>query len=152
MAAGLRIASETAAALETISERVSQSEVLIGNIAESSNYQATAVAQINQAIGQVSQVVQTNSATSEECAAASEELSNQAIRMRDLLSIYTLSEKQTAINEKNEMKKASKVETIREPLPEIEQAVEEEPKDSYEPVFPNPNESIISLEDDFGKY
>ena len=152
VAAGLRIASETAAALETISERVSQSEVLIGNIAESSNYQATAVAQINQAIGQVSQVVQTNSATSEECAAASEELSNQAIRMRDLLSIYTLSEKQTAINEKNEMKKASKVETIREPLPEIEQAVEEEPKDNYEPVFPNPNESIISLEDDFGKY
>lgn len=152
VAAGLRIASETAAALETISERVSQSEVLIGNIAESSNYQATAVAQINQAIGQVSQVVQTNSATSEECAAASEELSNQAIRMRDLLSIYTLSEKQPAINEKNEMKKASKLETIREPLPEIEQAVEEKPKESYEPVFPNPNESIISLEDDFGKY
>ena len=39
---------------------------------------------------EVSQVVQTNSATSEQCAAASEELSNQATRMRDLLSIYNL--------------------------------------------------------------
>ncbi len=62
--------------------------MIINGIAESSNYQTTAVVQIEQAISQVSQVVQTNSATSEQCAAASEELSNQATRMRDLLSIY----------------------------------------------------------------
>ena len=37
-------------------------------IAEASNYQATAIAQIDKAVDQVSQVVQTNSATSEECA------------------------------------------------------------------------------------
>ena len=92
VAVGSRLADETAKALEDISNAVKQSEVLINNIAESSNYQATAVAQINQGIGQVSQVVQTNSATSEECAAASEELSNQAVRMRDLLSIYKLDE------------------------------------------------------------
>ena len=39
---------------------------------------------------QVSQVVQTNSATSEECAAASVELSNQANRVRELISVYKL--------------------------------------------------------------
>ena len=89
---GSRIANETARALEDISKAVKESEVIINNIAEASNYQATAVAQINQGIGQVSEVVQTNSATSEECAAASEELSNQAIRMRDLLSVYKLNE------------------------------------------------------------
>ena len=44
------------------------------------------------ALGQVSQVVQSNSATSEECAAASEELSNQAIRLRELIAKFKLRE------------------------------------------------------------
>lgn len=88
--AGSKIADETAKALSVISNVVQQSEVIINNIAQSSNYQATAIAQVEQAITQVSQVVQTNSATSEQCAAASEELSNQATRMRELLSIYNL--------------------------------------------------------------
>ena len=87
---GSQIADSTAKAMEVISNVVSESEVIINDIAESSNYQATAVAQIEQAITQVSQVVQTNSATSQECAAASEELSNQASRMREMLSIYNL--------------------------------------------------------------
>ncbi len=86
--AGSKIADDTAKALDIITNVVEKSEVIINGIAESSNYQTTAVVQIEQAISQVSQVVQTNSATSEQCAAASEELSNQATRMRDLLSIY----------------------------------------------------------------
>jgi methyl-accepting chemotaxis protein len=89
--AGTTIAGETAEALEQITGAVRQSESIIHGIAEASNYQATAIAQINQAIEQVSQVVQNNSATSEECAAASIELSNQAARMRDLLAVYQLS-------------------------------------------------------------
>ncbi len=87
---GSKIADDTAKALSVISDVVQQSEILINSIAQTSNYQATAVAQIEQAITQVSQVVQTNSATSEQCAAASEELSNQASRMRDMLSVYNL--------------------------------------------------------------
>lgn len=87
---GSKIADTTAQAMEAIANIVQESEVIINGIAESSNYQATAVAQIEQAITQVSQVVQTNSATSEQCAAASEELSNQASRMRELLSVYNL--------------------------------------------------------------
>ncbi len=88
--AGSQIAQETHKSLEAVTNVVKESEALINNIAESSNYQATAVAQIDQAIGQISQVVQTNSATSEECAAASDELSEQAAKMRDLLAIYNL--------------------------------------------------------------
>lgn len=90
VSAGSQIVDNTAKAMEAITSVVQESEVIINGIAESSNYQATAVAQIEQAITQVSQVVQTNSATSEECAAASEELSNQAASMRDMLSIYNL--------------------------------------------------------------
>lgn len=120
---GSRIADETARALEDISKAVKESEVIINNIAEASNYQATAVAQINQGIGQVSEVVQTNSATSEECAAASEELSNQAIRMRDLLSVYKLNES--------------------EHTPVADDAVI---------IAEHVNEPVISLGEGFGKY
>lgn len=127
--AGSKIADDTAQALVSITDGVTQSEKIVNNIAEASNYQATAVAQINQAINQVSQVVQTNSATSEECAAASEELSGQATHMRDMLSIYNLGDAakqvQTAVTENNQNKYESKN---------------------------NPNEQIISLGEGFGKY
>ena len=92
--AGSKIAQETATALDRITEAVSKSENYVTEIAEASNYQATAIAQIDQAIEQVSQVVQTNSATSEECAAASEELANQAAKMRELVSVYKLKEEE----------------------------------------------------------
>jgi len=127
VAVGSKLADETAKALEDISNAVKESEEIINNIAESSNYQATAVAQINQGIGQVSQVVQTNSATSEECAAASEELSNQAVRMRDMLSIYKLNES-AVVARYNEL---------------------EEGEENY---TTDVNEPVISLGEGFGKY
>ena len=124
---GSRIAGETAKALADITEAVQKSEGIINGIAESSNYQATAVAQVDQAIGQVSQVVQTNSATSEECAAASEELSNQAIHMRELLSVYQ-------VGDNHEMSMTAMTKSARK---------------TY---AGNDNERIISLGEGFGKY
>ncbi len=122
---GSKIADDTAKALDTITNVVQESEVIINGIAESSNYQATAVAQIEQAITQVSQVVQNNSATSEECASASEELSNQASRMRELLSIYNLGAGNAGGGFSSSMSASS---------------------------VSNMNEQVISLGDDFGKY
>ncbi len=87
---GSEIANATYKSLEEVTEAVKKNEELVSNIADASNYQATAVAQINQAIGQVAEVVQTNSATSQECAAAGEELENQVMRMEELLSVYNL--------------------------------------------------------------
>ena len=127
--AGSDIATETEKALVAITEAVSQSETMIRDIAEASNYQATAIAQIDQALEQVSQVVQNNSATSEECAAASVELSNQANRMRDMLSIFNLG---------NTSGPALDV------MPENGGIEYQEPE--------NPNEQIISLGEGFGKY
>ena len=89
---GSKIAEETSDALEVIVENVDKIVNIISGIAIASNEQATAVTQIDQALGQVSQVVQSNSATSEQCAAASEELSNQAIRLRELISKFKLRE------------------------------------------------------------
>ena len=124
---GSQIADETAKAMEVITDVVQQSETLITGIAQSSNYQATAVAQIEQAITQVSQVVQTNSATSEQCAAASEELSNQSSRMRDLLSTYQLDGKSASSSAGGS-------------------------SSSYSSSSSSANEQIISLGDSFGKY
>lgn len=87
---GMRLAEDTAKALDEIVTSIDQIVSMITTIATASNDQATAVSQIDQAIGQVSQVVQTNSATSEQCAAASEELSNQAATLRSLLANYKL--------------------------------------------------------------
>ena len=126
--AGTKIANDTASALEEITSVVGKSEAIVANIAEASNYQATAIAQIDQAIDQVSQVVQTNSATSEECAAASVELSNQAGRVREMLSVFKL-------GGRNSMDMGMNLQTDRR--------------------FSNVNdrnEQIISLKDGFGKY
>ncbi len=87
---GSSIANDTATSIAHIAKLFREAEVTIRGIAEASNYQATAIAQIDQAVEQVSQVVSTNSATSEECAAASIELSNQASKMQELLSVYQL--------------------------------------------------------------
>ncbi len=128
---GSNMANETYKSLEVISEVVTKSESLITGIADSSNYQATAVAQINQAIGQISQVVQTNSATSEECAAASDDLSRQAARMRESLLVYNLGNSRTYAA------------ATAAPTPVFTKKTVASSQN---------NEKIISLGDDFGKY
>ncbi|OPX45845.1 methyl-accepting chemotaxis protein II [Ruminiclostridium hungatei] len=87
---GTRIANETAAALDEIVGGVSKAAALVGDIAAASNEQAAGISQINTAIEQVAQVVQTNSATAEECAAASEELSGQADMLKESVSRFRL--------------------------------------------------------------
>lgn len=128
---GSAIASDTANALEEITTAVQQSAEIIVGIKEASNYQATAIAQIDQAIAQVSQVVQTNSATSEECAAASIELSNQANFMKEMISVYRLHK-----------------DAGERPDMGFSRRAQEEP----EQMEAEANEQIISLGEGFGKY
>ena len=87
---GSKLAEDTRNALEEIVANIDNIVEIIGQIAVASSEQTTAVTQIDQAIGQVSQVVQSNSATSEQCAAASEELSNQAYRLKKLIARFQL--------------------------------------------------------------
>ena len=75
---GSELAKETENSLTVISDMIDKITQLSAEIADASKNQATSTAQINKALEQVSQVVQTNSATSQECASASEELSGQA--------------------------------------------------------------------------
>jgi len=87
---GTKIANDTAQALNRIVTGVEQATGLIGGIAQASGDQATAVAQVNRGIMQVAQVTQTNSATAEQSAAASEELSTQAAMLKEMVEKFNL--------------------------------------------------------------
>jgi len=87
-AEGTEIAQDTSGALRMIEEGVNGTAAIIDEIAKSSNEQAIGISQINKGIGEVSKIVQTNSATAEQSAAASEELFNQAENMKQLVSHF----------------------------------------------------------------
>lgn len=90
VANGTKIADMTAEALGNVVEATNKSTELINHIAVASEEQANSVEEATKGLDQISTVVQTNSATSEESAAASEELSAQANKMRKLISEFVL--------------------------------------------------------------
>ena len=59
-------------------------------LAENTISEAEAIAQLTTGVDQISAVVQTNSATSEESAAASQELSSQAVMMKQMVQNFRL--------------------------------------------------------------
>ncbi|MCL2662513.1 MAG: methyl-accepting chemotaxis protein [Oscillospiraceae bacterium] len=87
---GARIADDTAASLTEIVSGINESNQLITEIAGASEVQSEGIAAINISIDQVAQVVQQNSATAEESAAASEEMSGQADTLQHLISRFKL--------------------------------------------------------------
>ena len=66
----------------------------VDHISSVSNEQATAIAQIRESIDMISQVIQENSATAEESAASSEELTGQMQMLKRLVEAYELSEQE----------------------------------------------------------
>jgi methyl-accepting chemotaxis protein len=87
---GRRIASETEQSLLAIVESTEQSGKLISQISLASNEQANSIQHITQGVEQISAVIQTNSSTAQQSAAASEELSSQAKVMDELLRRFKL--------------------------------------------------------------
>ena len=87
---GTTIADETAESLKQAVEGVSEVTGIVGRISEASKDQAAAVSQVTMGIDQISSVVQTNSATAEESAAASQELSSQSRLMKELVGRFKL--------------------------------------------------------------
>ena len=87
---GAEITAQTADAMKTLSEYTASVEKIIENITESCKCQEEMVQQINDDINKISGVVQSNSATAEESAAASEELSGQAGMLKNLVGKFKL--------------------------------------------------------------
>ena len=87
---GMHLADDTAASLMEVVELAEQVTKLIDGIAHYSAQQADATEAVIGGIDQISNVVQSNMATAEKSAAASEQLSGQANMLRDLVSRFHL--------------------------------------------------------------
>ncbi len=87
---GKQIADDTAKSLLDAVNDVNEMTGIIGQISEASSDQAYSISQITIGMDQISDVVQTNSATAEESAAASEEMSSQSQLMKALVGKFKL--------------------------------------------------------------
>ena len=82
---GMVVAKETAAQLEEVADTSKIITREVTGIAETLETQTAEMKQINIGIEQINDVVQTNSATSQECAAASEQMNNEADGLRKMI-------------------------------------------------------------------
>ena len=89
---GMVIAGQTAAQLEEVEENSKVITTEVTNIAETLETQTTEIKQIDEGIEQINDVVQTNSATSEECAAASQEMSSEAESLQGMIQKFKIPE------------------------------------------------------------
>ena len=106
---GLSIATQTSGSLREIVAGIVENAKIVFQIAQSSDEQAAAIAQINTGIHQVSQIVQQNSATAEESAAASQEMSGQAALLQDHIRRFTFKDTTAAQSFEREAKPGPKL-------------------------------------------
>lgn len=111
-ATGAKLAEETAQALVSAVEGAGVVTEKIEQISRSSDDQATSITQVTQGIDEISSVVQTNSATAEESAVASEALSGLAQALKNLVSRFHL-----ANAGENSMQSAEQQNSLPEAIP-----------------------------------
>lgn len=90
VARGTRIADSTAQSLLQVVDQVRTVSAKVDMIADAAEEQSGAIEQVTLGVDQISSVVQTNSATSEQSAAASQELSDQAEKLKSLVAKFIL--------------------------------------------------------------
>lgn len=90
MERGARAAQDTSASMLAVVAQADEMGRLIDGIADYTQEQSANTLEITQGIEQISNVVQTNVATAETSAAASEELSGQAAMLKELVSKFRL--------------------------------------------------------------
>ncbi len=87
---GSQIATDTQESLLKVVESADKIAANMAKITESADMQAEAISQVTEGIDQISSVIQTNSATAEESAAASEELFSQSSLLKSLVGRFRL--------------------------------------------------------------
>lgn len=95
---GMKHAKATAEALKDVAEKAAVTTGKMQEISVASVEQYEAISQLTTGIDQIASVTQTTSATSEESAAASQELSSQAGFLKQLTGKFTLSEERERKN------------------------------------------------------
>lgn len=92
IASGNQLCTEVAEKMNKVGETAGDVKAINNKIAESSKEAADSIVKVTVGVDQISNVVQTNSATSEQSAAASEELSSQANMLKELVKRFSLYE------------------------------------------------------------
>ena len=92
---GVSLAMNTNRAFEEVGEKAFNMNKIVSEISEATRSQSENISQILIGVEQISNVVQMNSATAEESAAASEELSAQAGMLQTLVSRFELEDSST---------------------------------------------------------
>ncbi|HLP76767.1 MAG TPA: methyl-accepting chemotaxis protein [Candidatus Paceibacterota bacterium] len=79
---GVQLSAKVSETLNEIVGKARRMDELAAEVAGASNEQSQGVSQVNQAVGQMDKVTQSNAASAEECAASAEELNSQAHAMK----------------------------------------------------------------------
>ncbi|MCK4501871.1 MAG: CZB domain-containing protein, partial [Desulfuromonadales bacterium] len=95
---GAQMAQQTADGLKGIMEGTTKVSDLLEEIAAASNEQAQGISEVTAGLAQIDQVTQQNTASAEESAAASEELSGQATQMLEMMKKFKLNNDTPAVN------------------------------------------------------
>jgi len=83
---GSELVEKTDGGFRQVAEIVSKSGELIGEISAASSEQAQGIEQVNKAVSDMGKVVQQNASNAEESASASEEMSAQALRLKEFVA------------------------------------------------------------------
>jgi methyl-accepting chemotaxis protein len=149
---GTKIAEDTSKALEEIVLGVSKVTDFVSEIASASKEQAMGIEQINDGLNQVDQVTQQNSASSEELAAASEEMSGQVEMVKQMLGKFKLKKQAAGTTFIPELVSAGKPYLAHKQVRGASQKVARLPVKEAAGSRVKPEE-IISLDDnDYGKF
>ncbi len=87
---GGEVVNKVTEALELTGQHAGNVTKQMAIVVEEVDKLSNAISQVTDGVDQISAVVQTNSATSEQCAAASEELSSQAGILKNLMNAFQL--------------------------------------------------------------
>ena len=87
---GTEITEQTAVAMNALEDSANTVKGIVDQIASASAGQAEMVSRVNGDIVQISNVIQSNSATAQQSAASSEELSGQSGMLKALISRFRL--------------------------------------------------------------
>jgi methyl-accepting chemotaxis protein len=88
----VHLAEKAGKLLESMLPSIQQTADLVDGISLSARDQNSSLVQVHSAIGQITQAIQLNAVAAEELSATSEEMSDQATQLRDMMSYFSLVE------------------------------------------------------------
>ena len=132
---GSEISEQTSVAFNDILEKIKKTSNLIGEISISSKEQSEGMGQIASAMGEIDQITQQNAATSEEAAAASEELNAQAVSMKETVGIIATMVGYIDESSQSQSKPTKRI-TKKEPKKKISYKTQKRQEEDPNDVFP----------------